>query len=315
MGKQGILLDSGTNEVEILELVIGGQYFGINVLKIRQLVQYDPGATTPVRLPGIHPAIMGTFIFQGSPIPVIDLPLYLGMQEHDTGDTPQVVAVCEFNNAVHGFRIDGFDKIHRISWNDIQVPSFGEDTTLAITGVVSTSDREIMLLDFEGIISDIIGPLHSGKGENGEPIQDTEKAQRRENIKVLLVDDSSTMRLQIEQLLADAHYRDVTVCNDGQEAYETVRSLVEKASVNGGELGQYLDVVVTDIEMPKMDGLTLCKKIKQEIPDLSVLILSSMISEQMAMKCKQVSADGYLSKMESAKLINLLDDLCLAEVV
>ena len=143
-------------------------------------------------------------------------------------------------------------------------------------------------------------------------IRDADKARRRRDVRALVVDDSSSMRNQIEKLLTEADYRDVIVCTNGEEAYETVKSLKEKSAIAGEELGEYLDVVVTDIEMPKMDGLTLCKKIKAEIPDLSVLILSSMISEQMAQKCQQVSADGYLSKMESGKLIDLMDKLCLS---
>ena len=312
MENQGILLDTGTNEVEILELVIGGQCFGINVLKIRQLVEYESQNITPIHHPGIHSAIMGTMLFHGTPITVIDLCRYLNLQEKDRTDTPQVIAVCEFNNTIHGFRVDGFDKIHRISWNDIQVISLGDDFLLAVTGVFSTKEWDIMILDFEGIISDIIGPIHSSRGaEHSELTQDAGKAQQRRNTNILVVDDSRIVRKQIEQLLTEADYSNVVACSNGEEAYETIRSLGNKASNESKQIGEFLDVVVTDIEMPRMDGLTLCKKIKEEIPDLSVLILSSMISEQMALKCQQVSADGYLSKMESEKLIDLLDELCL----
>jgi two-component system chemotaxis response regulator CheV len=224
-----------------------------------------------------------------------------------------VITVCEFNNAIHGFLVDGFDKIHRISWEAIQVPSIGKNVASSITGVFSTKKWEILLLDFEGIITDIMGPLHpGGRTEGGELTQKADKAHLRGDIRVLIVDDSRTMRIQLEDLLKEAGYRDLTVCSNGVEAYETIQSLKERASASGGTIGEFLDVVVSDIEMPRMDGLTLCKKLKGEIPDLSVLILSSMISEQMALKCKSVSADGYLSKMESEKLIALLDDLCLS---
>lgn len=298
--RQSILLDTGTNEVEILELLVNGHYYGVNVLKIRQLVTYDPKAITPVHLPGLHPSVMGTMLFHGKPIPVIDLCHYLDTPEvAGDGETPQVVAVCEFNNAIHGFRVDAFDKILRMTWKDIQVPSLGMDLP-TITGVCTGGDKEVMLLDFEGIIHDVVGkdgPAQGGEGAT--PLQD--RSDERGQVHVLLAEDSAIMRKQVEGLVSSAGYHIVRSCHNGEETLEAVMA-AEPGSI---------DAVVTDIEMPRMDGLTLCKQLKRERPELSVVVLSSMISEQMAEKCRQVNADGYLSKTESSRIIHLLDELCL----
>ncbi len=312
MDSQEILLDADTNEVEMLELVMGGQRFAINVLKVRQLKTYDPKIITAIHLPDVHPAVMGTLLFRGEPAVVIDLCQYLSLEQKGDGEAPQVIVVCEFNNVVHGFLVDGLDQIDRIRWSDIQTLSLGDSTPSTASAVYSNEMGNIIVLDFEEIISDVIGLSPGMEPEDRDLAQDAEKADLRHNAKVLIVDDSRTMRKQIESILSESGYCDLTTSTNGEDAYEMIQSLKGRASGEEKEIGEYLDAVVTDIEMPKMDGLTLCKRIKRELPDLPVLILSSLISDQMALQCQSVSADGYLAKTESGKLIGLLDDLCLS---
>jgi|GEM_PF-1339953 two-component system chemotaxis response regulator CheV len=295
---EGILLETGTNEVEILELLIGKQLFGVNVLKIKQILSYTPNDIATLHAPGIHPAVKGTFLFHGVPILLTDLGQYLYADREQTETTaPQVVVVCEFNNAQQGFLIDGVDRIFRRSWDQIQAPNgIFSDANAMITGIVNSEGREVLLIDFEGIVDDISGSREWTGEEEGPIAEDLQ--QKRETVKILMADDSSTVRHQVSNILRTAGYSSLSIFDNGADAYTAIKSSTE----------QPFDIVLTDIEMPQLDGLTLCRKLKEEHSPSKVIILSSMISEQVATKCRSVGADAYLSKEQTHELPALLDE-------
>ena len=115
---QGILLETGTNEVEIIEFYLGGQSFGINVAKVKQIVQFEAKLLTEI--PETHPAVLGTFLYRGSTSPLIDLNKALHREKVTQDDERTLVLVSEFNNTVNSFQIDGINRIHRISWDQLQ---------------------------------------------------------------------------------------------------------------------------------------------------------------------------------------------------
>lgn len=301
---EGILLETGTNELEILELLIAGQVFGVNVLKIKQILSYTPDVVAALHAPGIHPAVKGTFLFHGKPILLTDLSEYLFAGKEPVETTaPQVVVVCEFNNAQQGFLIDGVDRIFRRTWDQIQAPHGAISSAQAmITGIVHSEGREVLLIDFEGIIEDISG----GTTPDGA-VEDTptdELQLKRAATKVLMADDSNTVRHQVSGILRDAGYTNLSIFDNGADAYAAINTNVETP----------FDIVVTDIEMPQLDGLTLCRKLKENRTPSKVIILSSMISEQVATKCQRVGADAYLSKEQTHELPALMDAQALASV-
>lgn len=286
--QRGILLETGTNELEVLELLISGQVFGVNVLKIKQIISYDPDKVAVLRAPEIHPAIKGTFLFHDVPILLTDLNRYLfPNRERIPSSAPQVVVVCEFNNAQQGFLIDAVDRIFRCSWDQIQAPtSIISESDAMVTGIVHSEGHDVLIIDFEAIIDDISG---------GSTLQDTEangggpsarELSMRSNIKVLLADDSHLVREQTEHLMLQAGFSNLTTCDDGAEAYKAIQA----------DLNHPFDVVISDIEMPLLDGLTLCRTLKESNSPSKVIILSSMISEQVSIKCRKVGADAFLSK-------------------
>ena len=299
----GILLEAGTNELEVLELLISGQVFGVNVLKIKQIISYDPEKVATLHAPEIHPAIKGTFLFHDVPILLTDLNCYLFPErERIVNSAPQVVVVCEFNNAQQGFLIDAVDRIFRCSWDQIQAPtSIIAGSDAMVTGIVHSEAHDVLLIDFEAIIDDISGGnTLKDVDENGSRLGPEDLSQRS-RLSILLADDSHLVREQAEHLMRQAGFSNLVICDDGAKAFAAIQSRGDSP----------FDVIISDIEMPQLDGLTLCRRVKENKLPSKVVILSSMISEQVATKCQQVGADAFLSKEQ----IRELPELVIAQVV
>jgi two-component system, chemotaxis family, chemotaxis protein CheV len=295
MNDKGILLETGTNEVEVLELLVGGQSYGVNVLKVKQIISYDPKGLTKIY--GLHPAVMGMFLFRGRSVPLINLGTYFGQDQTDTQDL--VAVICEFNQSSYGFVVDGLTKIYRISWDQIQSPSYlVQNIQAMITGIVPIENREIMIMDLESIVGEVVGRKNSFD-DSDESCSDPNLRSSR----LIIADDSVLVQQQISKMLVKAGFENICVCANGQEAYDQIFSGSQEA------LDNPFDVLVTDIEMPALDGLSLCKKVKSQFPGIRVLVLSSLITVQMIAKCEAAGADGYLSKAEPKKLIPLIASL------
>lgn len=312
MASNQILTEAGTNELEVMELTVANQNFGINVLKIRQILQYDPSQVTPI--PGMYHSVLGNFLFHGRSTPLIDLKRHLGMDGELSAETghPLIVLVCEFNNTIIGFLITGISSIHRMSWEAIQSPSeLILSSQPKITGTTIIDNHEIQMLDFEAVLNDILDNPKNPRSQRPRTAREQQKVHSRESIKLLVVDDSRTIRMQIEHLLKQSGYAEIQKFENGLSAYMSIKAMNAKAKRKGHGIDEFLIIVITDIEMPGMDGLTLCKKIKEEVPEVKVLVLSSLITDQIALKCEEVSADGYLSKHDVEQLIDHIDHLCL----
>ena len=300
MNDKGILLETGTNEVEVLELLVAGQSYGVNVLKVKQIVSYDPKSLTKIY--GLHPAVMGMFLFRDKSVPLIDLSTYF---EHPPEQTSDLVAViCEFNRSSYGFVVDGLTKIYRISWDQIQSPSYlVQNIRAMITGIVPIENREIMIMDLESIVGEVVGRKNPEAS-----LCEIDSGFDPKKLRLIVADDSALVRQQLKQMLDGAGFNCVEVCGNGQEAYDKIK-LNNTTNPEG-----VFDLLISDIEMPVLDGLTLCKKVKEEFADLKVLILSSLITDQMIAKCQAVGADGHLSKAEPEQLIPQIGEL-LSEVL
>ena len=218
---------------------------------------------------------------------MIDLGYHLYGEFCQEAEMPRIVVVCEINNTRYGFLLERINQIFRISWDQLQAPSLpggGEDSK-AIAGVVSLDGGDIMMLNVEDIIEDLVG--------GGESIAAADApvgvavAAHRARTRVMVVDYSHTVREQLTRLLSEAGFAEVQIHRNGQEAYEALAAVRTGADAS-------VDVLVTDIEMPLMDGLTLCRRLKEEVAGFPVVILSSMVTQQIADKCRQVGG-GRLS--------------------
>lgn len=309
--KQEILLESGTNEMEIIEFYVGNQPLGINVQKLKEIISYDDSALTAI--PETDPAMLGVLMMRGTTIPLLDLKMHLkqGRDEKDENGQRPVVLVCEFNHRINGFKVDGVNQIHRIRWSDVQpLADFIDQYRPRFTGSVNIDGREILILDLEYIIGefDPDSVLTTGEEEKGAEEQLKASDQRRVK-KVLMAEDSAVIRSNLVDILRERGFAQLESFVDGETCYQRVLQLQKQAEESGADIGDVLHLVVSDIEMPKMDGLTLCRKIKEELGyrDIPVLLFSSLINPPMEAKCDSVGADGYASKPELPKLIRIMD--------
>lgn len=302
MGNE-ILLESGTNEVEILEFFLGDQGFGINIAKIAQILPFDRSKLTVI--PHANPAFMGALLWQGQTIPLIELKAFLHQMPSQV-EHP-IVLVTEFNGVKNGFLTDGVNRIHRVSWQGISpMGPLLDRYSSACTGSIHIDNKDILLIDFEFIIASI-NPETSIAYKEIDQRMDEGRSDKR----IVFAEDSSFIRNTIASQLQKCGFAQVDVFENGHDACNHIRALAAKAAQEGADLRTTLSLVVTDIEMPKMDGLALCKVIKKELQlsEIPVILFSSLINEQMALKCQEVGADAFLTKPRVDELVVIMDRL------
>lgn len=293
-----ILLESGTNEIEIMEFTIGGNYFGINVAKVREIMMID----TIKPMPQSHPAVEGVFKPRDILLTVINLPKYLDITNEQTDDRSLFI-ITNFNKMHMAFRVHSVEGISRISWEAIQKPDktiYGGTDGIA-TGIAQCDDRLVTILDFEKIIAEI-------SPETSIQISEIDKLGTRsvDDRPILIAEDSVLLSKMILECLHKAGYSNIIKCDDGQEAWEHL----SKAK-NAKDVSKEIAIIITDIEMPRMDGHRLTKLVKEDpqLKGIPLVIFSSLINPEMHIKGKQLGADEQLSKPEIGHLVSVIDHL------
>jgi two-component system chemotaxis response regulator CheV len=300
------LLKSGITEMELLAVLVDTQPFGMNVTKVQSIQQYDPKLVT--KLPQPHPGVAGMFLYRNQTIPLLDLSQILGIEPTQDFDQ-EIVVVTEFNNAVNSFKVQGVKRIYRLSWQELIPLDQIFDAGACFTGSVHVDDTQILVLDLEHILADIFPDLILE--EVTKEVLAQKETVPRDQIEILFAEDSFTMRKRVTATLKNAGFSHITGFKNGHQALEAIQANYRDKSPE--EIGR--TVLITDIEMPKMDGLTLCRKIKQDpvLKDIHVVMFSSLINDQMIEKCKNVLAEEYVTKPETNQLIKILDKRCCPE--
>lgn len=291
-----ILLENGTNELEILEFTLAGNSYGINVAKIREIIQYQP--VTPV--PNAHPSIEGIFMPRDTMITAIDLKNCLGRGESEPNG---LFIVTNFNKLDIAFHVEAVLGIHRVSWRNIIKPDVTISTPdeSVATGIIKQDGKLIIILDFEKIVSDInpeTGLKVSSISELGE--------RKRSAVPILIAEDSILLNKLIVESLKTAGYTNLIHTENGQKAYDVICQCKED-----GSLHEHVRCIITDIEMPEMDGHRLTKLVKSDeaTKDIPVIIFSSLVNEEMKRKGEALGADAQLSKPEIGNLVKVVDGL------
>ncbi len=303
MPDQKILLQSGTNEMELLVFMMGGELFAVNVAKVQAILQYDDAAVTP--LPRAPEAILGMLFYRGHAIPLIDLARTLEASG-EPADPRQIVIVMEFNHFVSAYRVDGVQGIERLTWKRfVPISDVARSAAGIISGSVHLGGREVLVVDMECILALYVPDLAFREAEDA---QEPPPGHRRSDVRLVFVEDSLTIRKKTLQSLTKAGYRNIEVFPDGRRAYDW---LVGRAEADPP--GETPDVIISDIEMPRMDGLTLCRRIREKEPLESVpfIVFSSLINPLMIRKCRAVGADHCVTKPETDRLIAMLDEVVL----
>lgn len=296
--KNEILLEAGTNEIEIMQFTIYGELYGINVAKVREIMVSEK--VKPI--PHVHPAVEGIFKPRGTMLTVVDLPFYLTNKETEK-TARDLFIVTNFNKMFIAFRVHSVVEISRISWEAIRKPDSsitrGEDGVA--TGIAQCGDQLVTILDFEKIVTDIAP-------ETGIQMSEIDKmgTRRDSDAAIVMAEDSVLLTKMIETSLRKAGYTNIKTFNNGEEAWKYLDGIK-----NAERLSDQVQIIITDIEMPKMDGHRLTKLIKTEdkLKHIPVIIFSSLINHEMMLKGKELGADEQLSKPEIGHLVEVIDHL------
>lgn len=301
MAETEILLESGTNEMEIMEFTIYGESYGINVAKVKEIMMSD--AVKPI--PHSHECVEGIFKPRGIVLTVVDLPKYL--TNRPTERQPKdLFIVTNFNKLHIAFRVQKVVGIQRISWKDIQKPDKtlyrGEEDEGIATGIAQCNGQLITILDFEKIVTEIAP-------ETGIQVSEIEAmGERQENRQhsIVFAEDSVLLGMMVEQSLRKAGYVNLHKFNNGKEAWDYLCSIRDDDN-----LYEKASLIITDIEMPEMDGHRLTKLVKEDpkLKKIPLVIFSSLINKEMEIKGKQLGADEQMSKPEIGHLVSVIDHL------
>ncbi len=289
-----ILIENGTNELEVLEFTIAGNSYGINVAKIREIINYQP--VTPV--PNAHPSIEGIFMPRDTMITAVDLSNCLQRGESKPGG---LFIVTNFNQLDIAFHVENVIGIHRVSWTQIMKPeaTFSNVNDSVSTGIVNINGKLIIILDFEKIVADI-------NPSTGIKVSDLNELGERERnaIPILFAEDSVLLNKLVKDSLNRAGYTNVISCENGEEAWMILKEAKER-----GTISEVARCVITDIEMPRMDGHRLLKLIRDDsvLGSLPVIIFSSLVNEEMRRKGEALGATAQLSKPEIINLVKEVD--------
>ena len=293
-----ILLENGTNELEVLEFKLDGNAYGINVAKIKEIIVYQP--VTPV--PNAHPSIEGIFMPRDTMITAIDLKNCL---QRGTTQPGGLFIVTNFNKLDIAFHVDSVVGIHRVSGRDIIKPGSTVSSTEegVSTGIIKFEDRLIIILDFEKIVTDI-------NPETGLKLTDIEELgeRKRNDVPILIAEDSPLLNKLIVDSLHKAGYANLIHTENGQQAYDVIQECKRE-----GTLKDHVQCIITDIEMPIMDGHRLTKLVKSddETKDIPIVIFSSLVNDEMKRKGEALGANAQLSKPEIGNLVRTVDSLVL----
>ncbi|ABV35121.1 putative CheW protein [Shewanella sediminis HAW-EB3] len=315
--KSEILTESGTNELEIIEFHLhkllpdGGFkvcHYGINVAKVREVILVPSTSDYP----NAQPHMVGVFSLRDILIPLVDLAGWLGIPTKDDL-THKVVIVTDFNKMINGFLIDSVRSIHRVSWEQVESPSqfleAGEQD--CVVAVVRREGHLIMVLDFEKIIADINPELSMDKYDvlqDKSVIIDDTMLAKREAKTILVVDDSAFIRKMIENTLRSAGYNIITA-KDGGDALEMLLEYERLAVDEGASVNDFVSAIITDVEMPRMDGMHLVKRLRDTsaYSNMPIVMFSSLMSEDNRSKALQLGANDTITKPEIGRMVGMMD--------
>lgn len=298
MADTEILLESGTNEIEIMQFTIFGELYGINVAKVREIMMADK--VKPI--PHSNEAVEGIFKPRDILLTVINLPKYLTGESGDK-NSRDLFIITNFNKMNIAFRVHTVVGISRISWEAIQKPdntiTNGEEGVA--TGIAQCGGQLVTILDFEKIVAEI-APETSIQMDEIDHLGD--RMEREHHI--LLAEDSILLTKMIKDSLMRAGYCNITNFNNGREAWDYLCEIRDDS-----DFYDKVALLITDIEMPEMDGHRLTKLVKEDekMRQIPVIIFSSLINPEMRIKGKQLGADEQLSKPEIGHLVEVMDSL------
>jgi two-component system chemotaxis response regulator CheV len=311
MKQSNILLESDTNELEIVEFRIDETdwhgniipcYYGVNVAKVREIIRLPQIS----RVVNAKPGVEGMIQLRDKVITIINLAQVLGKQ---TGDmVADRVVVLEFNNLMVGVLVHSVSRIYRISWKNVEPPAKSVHSD-QVTGLVKMDDRIILVLDFEKIVGELCSESALRPIDDLELLERAIDANRSEKT-VLVADDSSFIRGTMCSTLRGAGYN-VEEAEDGSVAWEIIQKKLSQCEQDGVDIRHRLSLLITDVEMPQMDGLHLTSLVRKNdgLKDVPIVIFSSLASDDNKRKWVGLGANHILTKPDLPNLVKVADEL------
>ncbi len=297
---------AGTNKLEILMFTLGQdnrtgreETYGINVFKVREVMRIPP----ITRAPDMPEAVEGMVSLRGALVPVIDLAKYAGIQTDDKAD---IMIVTEYNGHTQGFLVKGVDNILRLDWSAMRVPPAMLVAQMGglVTAITELKDgRLVMMMDVEKVLSE------TGHFDADEMLFKSVKPLDKDRT-VFFADDSSVARHQIQRTLEAMGVKFIAAIN-GRQAWQELSKMADYADASHTSMRDLVQVILTDVEMPEMDGYMLTRKIKADkrFAGIPVLMHSSLSSSSNQQLGKAVGVDEYVPKFEPQKLAQTLTRL------
>ena len=291
-----------TSALELMEFTMAGDCFGINVAKVTEIMRYTP--ITPMTLS--HPCIDGVFKPRDKLITIINLPRYMALAESEN-PVHDMLMLTNFDNVNAAFLVHTVEGMHRISWSNVERPSsivYGNNDSV-ITGTTKIGDRILTIIDFEKVLYDI-------NPETGLQISEVHRmGERQQNHKpVVVVEDSVFLRRMLIESLEAAGYVNITPFDNGQDAWEYLQKCRSECLANITPIEKKVSIIITDIEMPRMDGHHLTKLVKSDdvLVKIPVIVFSSLIDEAQKQQGERLGVNAHLSKPQIGKLVSTLDE-------
>jgi two-component system chemotaxis response regulator CheV len=284
---------AGHNRLELLLFFLNGkQPFGINVFKVREVLQCPELSS----IPGAHPTVRGVAQLRGMPVTVIDLSMATGGPKLENLETCYVL-VTEYNRHTQGFLVSGVDRIVNSSWDQILPPPSGIGRTHYVTAVTQIDKKLVQIIDVEKIFAEI-SPVNE---DVSKEVKEKAKEIDLTNITILIADDSAVARNQVKRAMTAINVNTETV-NDGREALQW---LIDKAQKTDGPLFEKVPVIISDIEMPEMDGYTLTAEIRanEALRGIHIILHSSLSGVFNEAMVKKVGADQFIAKFHPDELL------------
>ena len=288
-----VITEVGTNEWQVVVFFLGDQSFAINVDKTREILRW-PGCRV---IPDAPEAMIGITSVRGEVLPMVDLRVFLGIKSQVELEQCKVI-IAEFNEVKLGFVVDAVERIYRINSEDLDSSLTGKYLGEWILYVIKRDKRNVLLLDYEAIVQTISPQLSmSHKWDPAKVKELTEGIGNPAEYRIIVAEDSPLIRKQIKDSLESGGFTNLVICSDGKEAYDLIM-----------EEGAHFDILITDVEMPRLDGLALTRRIKENpsTRDMPIIVFSSIMAQDIKVKAASVGAKYQITKPEISQLVEFV---------
>jgi len=285
-----VITEVGTNEWQVVVFFLGDQSFAINVDKTREILRW-PGCRVIPDTPG---AMIGITSVRGEVLPMVDLRVFLSIEPKTDLEQCKVI-IAEFNEVKLGFVVDAVERIYRISSEDLDSTLTGKYLGDWILYVIKRDERNVLLLDYEAIVQAISPQLSMNNRWDAATLKEfTAGIGDPAEYRIIVAEDSPLIRSQIKDSLEAGGFTNLLLCQDGKEAYDHIM-----------EEGSQFSVLITDVEMPRLDGLALTRRLKENdsTKDLPVIVFSSIMAQDIKVKAASVGAKYQITKPEISQLV------------